>query len=149
MPNYAAIQASMDDIRERELRPYFEKGNLMARDLYADLLLPWTVSPPVEEFEKETFYRKEYGPEFGNSEEYIAGSTMQLDLDSMEKILGTSSPVQRWRDAHPDAVGTDKDVIKMIRNEVERLLHEAGVEKGKEVVTGSLRAVLMIFKRKA
>ncbi len=67
----------------------------------------------------------------------------------MERILGTMSPVQRWREAHPDAVGTERDVIRVMRREIERLLHEAGVEEGKEVVKGSLRGVLLMVKKKA
>lgn len=148
VPNHVAIQAAMDEIRDRELQPFYVKGNLMARDLYRDLGLPWTVDPPVEAFDKNDFYRKEYGPDFGNSNEYVDMPTLTLNLDAMEKMWGTTSPAQRWRDAHPEAVGTDKDVVKMIRNEVERLLHEAGVEKGKETLSGSLKAVLMIFKKK-
>ena len=58
------------------------------------------------------------------------------------------SPVQRWREAHPDAVGTDRDFVKMQRIAIERLLHEAGVEKGKEVVKGSITGVLMIVKKR-
>jgi len=74
---------------------------------------------------------------------------MAVDLDRMEKILGTASPVQRWREAHPDAVGTERDVIRMMRKEIERLLHEAGVEKGKEVVKGNVKGVLLMVKKKA
>jgi trans-aconitate 3-methyltransferase len=39
--------------------------------------------------------------------------------------------------------------MRIIRREIERLLHEAGVEKGKEVVKGSLKGVLLIVKKKA
>ena len=77
------------------------------------------------------------------------GGGLTVDLDTMERILGTASPVQRWREAHPDAAGTERDIIRIMRMEIERLLHEAGVEKGKEVVKGSLRGVLLIVKKKA
>jgi hypothetical protein len=70
-------------------------------------------------------------------------------MDTMEKIFSTASPVQRWRDAHPDAVGTDRDIVKIMRSEIERLLHEVGVEKGKELIKGSLTGVLLMVKKKA
>lgn len=147
MPNAAAIQAAIDDLEERNLKPFIEPGNLLARNLYVDLPLPWTLAPPVPDFDEAALFRKEWGPD--NSEEFFVGGGLTVDLDTMEKILGTASPVQRWREAHPDAVGTERDIIRIMRMEIERLLHEAGVEKGKEVVKGSLRGVLLIVKKKA
>ncbi|KAF8856563.1 S-adenosyl-L-methionine-dependent methyltransferase [Acephala macrosclerotiorum] len=146
MPNAAAIQASMDEIEERELKPFFVPGNLITRGLYRDLPLPWTLPSPVTDFDEATFFRKDFGPE--NNKEFFEGGPTEIDLDTMEKMLGTTSPVQRWRDAHPETAGTNRDIIKIVRNEVERLLHEAGVEKGKEVVRGSFKGVLMIVKKK-
>ena len=148
MPNCAAIQESMDAIEARELAPFFEPGNLMTRELYVGLLLPWTISPKVEAFDECTFFRKEYGPEHGNNEDFLVRGGMEVNLDMMEKIVGTGSPVQRWREANPDKVGTDGDVIKLFRKEIERLLHEVGVEPGKEVMKASLRGVLLIIKKK-
>jgi ubiquinone/menaquinone biosynthesis C-methylase UbiE len=147
VPNAAAIQAALDDIRERELKPFEEPGNLLAQGLYVDLPLPWTLAPPVADFDETTFFRKEWGVD--NSEEFFVGGGMAVDLDRMEKILGTASPVQRWREANPDSVGTGRDVIRMMRREIERLLHEAGVEKGKVVVKGNVQGVLLMVKKKA
>ena len=59
MPNAAAIQTAMEEIRDRELEPFIEPGNVLARGLYVDLLLPWTLSSPVDAFDKTTFFRKE------------------------------------------------------------------------------------------
>ena len=147
MPNAAAIQASLDDVEERELKPFIEPGNLLAQNLYVDLPLPWTLVPPVTDFDETAFFRKEWGPE--NSEEFFAGGGLTADLDTTERILSTASPVQRWREAHPNAVGTEQDVVRVMKREIERLLHEAGVEKGKEVVKGSVSGVLLMVKKMA
>jgi len=147
VPNAKAIQAAMEDIRDRELVPFFEPGNFLTRDLYSSLPLPWTITPPVTEFEEATFFRKEYGP--GKDNDFYTGSGLTLPLVKVEHILATSSPVQRWREAHPDAVGTEKDVIRRVRRAMERLLHEAGVEEGKEIVKVSLESVLLMVKKKA
>ena len=56
--------------------------------------------------------------------------SLMADLDMLEKVMGTS-PIQRWHEAHPDAVGIEHDVIRRMRREIEQLLHEVGVEKGK------------------
>lgn len=145
MPNGIAIQAAMREIRERELMPYIEHGNVLAQNLYKELSLPWTLVPPVSGFDQAGFFRKEWDTE--HVEEFFVGGGLTTNLDTMEKVLGTMSPVQRWREAHPDAVGTERDVVRLMRREMERLLHEAGVEKGKEVIKASLRGVLLIVKK--
>lgn len=149
MPNHAAIQAAIDAIEEEELKPLLEPGNLLTRGLYADLGLPWTVEPTVEDFEEGSFFRKEYGPEEGNGEEFFRGGGMDVRPDVMEKMLGTTGPVQRWREANESKVGTEDDVVRRVRRAIERLLHEAGVEEGNEMVKGDLRGVLLIVKKKA
>ena len=72
-----------------------------------------------------------------------------MSLDMFEKLTSTGSPITRWRADHPDLVGTEKDIIRVIRREIERLLHEAGVEKGKERVKGVMQGVVLLFKKKA
>ncbi|KAF1984302.1 S-adenosyl-L-methionine-dependent methyltransferase [Aulographum hederae CBS 113979] len=146
LPNGEAIQAAIDEIEDRELGPFMEQGNLLTRNNYVGLGLPWTVEPPVEQFLEKDFVRKDYAPET-SEEEFFMGGSMEVNLDTFEKIIGTMSPVQRWREAHKEDVGTKRDVVKMMRSTMERLLHEAGVEEGKEVVRGSLRGVLLMFKK--
>lgn len=69
-------------------------------------------------------------------------------MDLFEKIIATGSPVTRWRQAHPDAIGTERDILKIYRRAIERLLNEAGVEKGKEMVKGATNGVILIVKKK-
>lgn len=145
-PNADAINTILRKIEDDELVPFFEPGNLLTRDLYLRIGLPWTVDPPVPEFDEGALFRKEWGTE-GNEDSFFEQKQVILDLDTMEKLLGTSSPVTRWREAHPEAVGTEKDVMRRIRREIERLLHGAGVEQGKEFVRGSVQGVLLMFKR--
>jgi len=147
MPNAEAIQAALDEINERELEPFFVPGNFMTRDLYRTMKMPWQLTPPVTDLDEGSFFRKEYGP--GNNEEFFRGGALTLPLPMMEAALATGSPVQRWREAHPDAVGTEKDVIRVVRRTIERLLHEAGVEEGKEIVKGVMEGVLLMVKKKA
>ncbi|KAI1204536.1 S-adenosyl-L-methionine-dependent methyltransferase [Annulohypoxylon truncatum] len=149
-PNHEAIQAALENFRSQELRPYLERGNILARDLYVDLPLPWTLEHPVSDFDQSTFVRKEWKDEGPNSDpDPIGLGTQTVNLEQFEKRFETSSPVTRWREAHPDAVGTERDVVKLLSREVARLLHEAGVEKGKEQITGRVRSVLLMVKKKA
>jgi SAM-dependent methyltransferase len=147
VPNAAAIEEALNKIEERELKQFFEPGNWLARNLYAELVLPWTLEPPMAEFDEATFVRKIWDPE--NSEGFYVGGALDIDLNTMEKMLSTASPVQRWRDANPDAVKTGGDVVSRMRNEVERLLHAAGVGPGEEIVKAVTTGVLLMVKKKA
>ncbi|KAI5456026.1 S-adenosyl-L-methionine-dependent methyltransferase [Mariannaea sp. PMI_226] len=145
VPNCTAIQDAIDEIEERELVPFYEPGNFLTRTLYETLPLPWTIEPVVEEFGRASLSRKEWGVD--SDEDFFASGGLTLTLDAMERSLGTSSPIQRWRKAHPEDVGTERDVVSMMKAEIARLLHEAGVEEGKEVVKASLKGVLLMVKK--
>ncbi|ORY13039.1 methyltransferase [Clohesyomyces aquaticus] len=149
MPNSVAVQAAIDKHVDM-LSEYLVHGNLLAHDLYVNLPLPWTLSTPVPEFDESTFLRKEWGTS-DNSEpedEFYAGA-QAVNLDQMEGLLSTASPITRWREAHPEAVGTENDLVRLLRREIERALYEAGVEKGKELVRGGVKGVLLMVKKKA
>lgn len=148
VPNAAAINAVTGKIEEECLAPFFGAGNRLTRNLYSTIGLPWTVSPPVPEFDETTFCRKEWGVE-GNDESFFENKHMVFDMDTLEKLLGTASPVTRWREANPELAGTENDVIRRMRREIERLLHEAGVEKGKERIRGGEAGVLLMVKKRA
>ncbi len=148
-PNAEQIQAALDEL-EDQLEPYKEEGNRMVRNLYANLPLPWTLPTPVLEFDQESLMRKEWGTGDGAEplDEFHAVSA-PLPMEAMEKVLGTASPVTRWRAANPDLVNTESDIVRVMRRKVEKALHDGGVEEGKEVVTGGVRGVLLAFKKKA
>ncbi|KAL2075456.1 hypothetical protein VTL71DRAFT_399 [Oculimacula yallundae] len=148
MPNAEALNVVLTDLEERDLQPFFEPGNWLTRSLYEGLPLPWTLDVPVPEFDEESFVRKEWGTG-ENDEDFFTGGALTMDLDMLEKMMSTASPVQRWREAHPELVGTEKDVVKRMRSEIERLLAEVGVEKGKEIIQGTFKGVLLMVKKKA
>ncbi|KAF7545232.1 hypothetical protein G7Z17_g9332 [Cylindrodendrum hubeiense] len=143
MPNSAAIQATFETYQATHLEPYYVPGNRLTRATYRTLPLPWTLSQPVEEFEESSFVRKDWEAD----EPFFVGES-QLSMDIFELAISSGSAQVRWHQAHPDLVGTERDLVKILRGEVERLLHEAGVEKGKEFVRGAVLGAVLIFKKK-
>ncbi|KAL6233075.1 hypothetical protein BDW75DRAFT_232298 [Aspergillus navahoensis] len=129
-PHAEAIQARIDQF-EAEIQPYLLAGNLLTRGLHKDLGLPWTVESAVEGFDEKMFFSRDW----------------DIDMDVFEQILGTMSPVTRWRADRPDATG-EKDVVRAFRRDIERLLREAGVEEGNEKVKRSAQGILLIVKKK-
>lgn len=100
--------------------------------------------------------RKTFGMDAEEAEGQVEGeefhkgtANMWLDMGTIEKMLGTASPVVRWREANPEKVGTEDDVVRRQRRTVERLLQEAGVDKGKEMVRPGTAGVLLILKKQA
>lgn len=153
MPNHAAIQAAMLEIRNRHLKPYIEQGTLLAKGFYIDLPLPWSLAVPVPGFDRTTFYRKDWNKDRPCSEgdEFFASQRdpqyLAMGLQAAEQMLGTMGTVARWREAHPAMVGTEFDVARMMCKEIERLLHEAGVKQGEEVFKIGVEGVLLIVKK--
>jgi hypothetical protein len=150
MPNATAIQAALDKFLQR-LRDYSVGGNRHAADLYIDLPLPWTLESAVTEFDATTFVRKEWNTpnatEPGLS--FFAEQRRPVGLDTIEKMMGTMSPVTRWREAHPDAVGTEQDIVRVLRREMESALLESGAKTDEEMkLRGRASAVLLMVKKK-
>lgn len=155
MPNNAAIQAAISEIEEQHLKPYIEQGSLLAENLYTDLLLPWSLPVPSSEFDQASFYRKDWNEAIPCSgcDQFFAWQDdphyLALDLQMTERVLGTRGGVTRWREAHPENAGTELDVVKIICKEIERLLHEAGVKRGEEVVKMGVKGVLLMVKKRS
>ncbi|KIL83734.1 hypothetical protein FAVG1_13010 [Fusarium avenaceum] len=146
LPNHEAIQAVIDEL-DVTLEDYLLPGNILVRDLYRELALPWTLPSPVSAFDPDSFVRKEWntGPD---AETQFYEKQPPMSLDVLEMALGTGSPVTRWREDHPEAVGTEDDVVRQLRRKIEKILSEAGEEEGKDMVTGDVTGVLLLFRKK-
>jgi SAM-dependent methyltransferase len=148
IPGQEGVQAALD-WQEELLDDYMTPGNRLTRDLYRGLPLPWDLSEPLPAFDKSSFVRKEWGVG-GDSlpgEEFYAMSSKPVNLDILEMILGTGSPVIRWREAHPDAVGTEADCVRLVRRRIEKALKDAGVDPDKAVLKGSICGVILMVKK--
>ena len=151
VPNSEAIQACIETHMREELAPYREPGNWLVERLYVGLTLPWELTPVEHGFDRGSLVRKEWGTP-GNADADAAGdeffsSGRSANLDGFSATLATVSPVTRWRQAHPDKVGTDDDVVQAMRRDIARLLHEAGVPEGREELKGRVVGVLLMVKR--
>ncbi|KAM0552413.1 hypothetical protein ACHAPJ_007973 [Fusarium lateritium] len=146
MPNHEALQEVVDEIDET-VKDYMLPGNILVRDLYRGLALPWTLPSPVSAFDSESLVRKEWatGPD---AETQFFANQPPLNFDMMELALGTASPIIRWREAHPEAVGTENDVVRQVRRKSEKILLDAGVEPGKEMLKADMSGVLLLLKKK-
>lgn len=142
-PNYVKINEAFKRWQKDYLEPFYGIGNFLVRDQYRGLGMPWDAEPPVEVFDRATLFRKEWALD----EPFHDGQDGTFSLDLFEKMFATSSPVVRWRQAHPEALGTEKDVVRVIKNELAQLLRDAGVPEGKDVLKGASPGVVLMMRK--
>lgn len=129
--------------------------------MYTNLILPWQVEPIATAnngealttaFPESDYIRHEWdrdgiltdGNEFFlHSQDDNGGETTLKDLEAQ---LGTASMVTRWRQAHPDLAGTEKDCVKEMITKIKRAMGVNAEDNPKIKVAAA--AVLLLFKRR-
>lgn len=150
--NAAAIRAALEQIRADQLAPYEKEGGSLAGRLYVDLPLPWDAAVGVTDFVESSLRRVEFGTDSDGAlpgDQFFADGEPEMDLDAYEANLGTTSTIKRWREANPDRVGTEEDVVRIMRRQIGALLREAGQEKGKERIKRADPGALLLLKKRA
>lgn len=128
---------------EREvLAPFEVPGNRVSRDMYDNLVLPWIANPEQTDFPTESFCRDEWDRDgvLSDGNDFFGGSE-ERPLEKVEKGFGTASMVTRWRAAHPELAGTEKDVTKEMIATLRPWLN------GKGLRAGSSTVILLLKKR--
>lgn len=62
-------------------------------------------------------------------------------LADVEQALATASTVTRWREAHPDLVGTEQDCVKVFVKDLREALG------GKDEILSGGATTIMLFKK--
>lgn len=165
VPNGRAIEKVLRTLQEAEMEP-FEKITLQKSGIcsgpiqpddgvdscsnYCGLLMPWNEQVQNPNFDQRLFLHKEWSGRDtkGNEDEFFVDQP-RVDLDTMERIMSaTAGPYLEWKKAHPGLVGTEEDLLKRSRREIERLQREVGVKAGEEWVKSSVMGALVIVKKK-
>ncbi|TVY41651.1 putative methyltransferase [Lachnellula occidentalis] len=143
-PNAAKVKETMLHFEHVVIGKYQLPGNLLSRQMYDNLPLPWTVSPPVPSFSKSDYVKQDYDRDgiLSNGKTFFSGGKV-MKLAEVEQGLATASMVTRWREAHPDLVGTEQDCVKVF---VKDLREALGGED--EVLSGGATTILL-FKKSA
>ncbi|POS73958.1 methyltransferase domain-containing protein [Diaporthe helianthi] len=167
VPNGRAIEEILSGLQKTEMEP-FEKIRLREssngsgstpRQLddgvdsssnYCGLLMPWDEQVQDPNFDETLFLHKEWsGRDTEGEEDEFFVSQPRVDLDTMERIMSaTAGPYLEWKKANPGLVGTEQDLLKRSRREIERLQREVGVKAGEEWVKSSVMGTLVIVKKK-
>ncbi|KAK5045859.1 hypothetical protein LTR84_008952 [Exophiala bonariae] len=161
-PNYAKVQRVLDDFENIVLAPFATEGNILVREIYAGLPLPWDcvgggegdADPKLKEllgmFDKEKFERREFNKDgkVAPGEAFVKG--WKADFDAIRMSMGTASPVQRWREAYAEQVksGEVEDLVDKLVRQVKELFDEVEEGKGRTWVDCGTSVGLLIVKKK-
>ncbi|TGO64156.1 hypothetical protein BCON_0008g00030 [Botryotinia convoluta] len=146
VPNRSKLLRIFLNFERNILAPYELLPNRLSRDMYDNLPLPWNIPHPIPSsiLPQSQFLKLDYdrdgilsNPE---SDDFFFGGR-EVTLQQAEKSLETASMVTRWREAHPEAVGTEKDVLKLHMEELRKAM--GGNESMR---TGSSTTIILVKK---
>lgn len=122
-PNAAEVMKVLLRFEREILAPYSLPGNDLSMNMYDALPLPWDVSPPVPFFPQSEFTRYDYDREgvLTDGKDFFNGTTF-TELEDEKTGLSTASMVTRWRAAHPELVGTEKDCVEVFMGELKEAM---------------------------
>lgn len=157
-PNAAKYQQLMDTFQATVLTPYETPGNRLSRELYKDLKMPWDVAeanpdlqPVLSVFNRQNLVRQEINKsgELAQGEKFVRGG--RIDFAAIKLILGTASPIVRWREAHQEQLdkGEIEDCIDEFIRKAKEILDETEEGRGRDYIdTGVSIAILVVRKDK-
>ncbi|KAK5173164.1 uncharacterized protein LTR77_003286 [Saxophila tyrrhenica] len=114
MPNAARVQAVVSELEDGALREYHNSGTALTRAAYQTLDLPWKVSPSVDEFDEGSFVRQEWDKGGIPSADGGKGPFLhdrEVSVEDLGRGLASASSVIRWREAHSEKAGGEKDPV--------------------------------------
>lgn len=129
-PNASEVQAILSEFEDVILGPYALPANKLSQHNYKDLIIPWDKTETASLFDKNSFKRLEWdvGGQLTDGVDFFGGSE-ETTLAEIREGMSTASMVTRWRDAHPELVGTDRDCVNVL---IQKLKAAMGVGGGRE-----------------
>lgn len=145
--NSEQLEKLFDDFTDVVLGPHVTPQNRLARSGYEGLEMPWDRKETASMFNKEASIERRWNSNdaTGDDQKLFDGiAAKEWPMPAVEAMLGTSSPVVRWREAHPDLVGTDKDCVKVLIKQICEIL---GVEEDRATLRGGVAISLFCVKK--
>ncbi|KAF2167586.1 hypothetical protein M409DRAFT_54178 [Zasmidium cellare ATCC 36951] len=149
VPNYQDIQEILSDLEDKMLGPYATPGNMLSRNAYEELPLPWEIQGAECKFEKDSFQHQDgdrggvpsSSPAPGKSfSPFVLNQKLQT-LENLVAALGSTSMVIRWRQANSAKAHTEDDPINITVARLKKALH------GQEVLVRSPSLTLLLTRR--
>jgi trans-aconitate 3-methyltransferase len=139
-PHAEAVQKLLDEFELEILRLHELPGNRLARELYSTIELPWTSD--VDGYDKESYMYRTWNKD-GSLEEGLENGWLQLTdgtWEGMALMLGTASPVTRWREANKSKVekGEVRDCVEVLVGQAHSVVNQGNRDWGLEYRVGDV-----------
>jgi SAM-dependent methyltransferase len=156
-PNAAKVQQVFSDVNREILGPFELPQNKLYRELYQDLELPWTIKdsdPTIQAamaaFDQSKFKRVEFNKngELEPGQKYVQSMTSSLKM--LQYGLGTTSGVNRWREAHKEQLerGEIEDCAAYMIRRVKEVMAQVPEGEGRDWIEGGSPIGMIFLKMK-
>ena len=146
--NHKRVQTILSDLEDGMLKPYITPGNILSRNGYEGLDLPWSIPETAGVFEESSFNRRDWDrggvPSAPAQADGSPGKFLieeKVTPEQLEAALNAASMVVRWRAANPDKAHTEEDAVKLT---AKRLKEALG---GNERFVASPSASLLLMRK--
>jgi hypothetical protein len=116
----------MDDFLDDKLGFHTVPGRITVRNGYRDLGMPWSPGMPpavTAAFDEASHvYRLWDADGIPENGDRFFGRNMELTLPMIEAYIKTMSSAVRWREARPELVDTDQDIVRVMVRKIVELL---------------------------
>ncbi len=146
-PEAAKLHEIFIHFHDVVLGPYQQPGHKLVQDGYVALGLPWDEPLTAPLFERGTFLRKEWGGSLRTADENSSSlRALGSPLQASQSTLAPMGPVPRWREAHLDLVGTDRDCVNVAMAQIRDAFGE--IKDMDDIIRlSSIGTVLLFVKR--
>jgi len=147
-PNAQEVQRILSELEDGMLAPYVLPHNMLSRNLYVDLPLPWLNPATADAFVQDAFLRKEWDVNgiLTHGDDFFGGSKMQT-LENLAQGLGSASMVTRWRSTHEDLAGTDQDCVTLTMRRLREALGRGSAGGDDATLRTGMGTVILMLKR--
>ncbi|KAK0719328.1 S-adenosyl-L-methionine-dependent methyltransferase [Lasiosphaeris hirsuta] len=147
------VRALFSRFHEEVLDAYSVPNTKISRDGYKDLVMPWDNAATVGLFDRDTFLRRELdraelAP--GDTAKAVAADPLAAPVwQRVENFLNTMDAVTRWREAHPDLAGTERDCVRVLVTDTMEAVADGQAKIEFRNLLLGMKTVLLCVKRVA
>ena len=155
-PAEARVHAIFTKFHTSVLDAYAVPGTKITRDAYRDLPMPWEDPTASLFFDRTSFVRREFSRnDLSPTPTATTAATITADplapqiWQRVQNLLNTMDAVTRWREAHPDLAGTERDCVRVLVEDTKEALKERNTEIDFGRLLLGMKTVLLLVKRAA
>lgn len=153
--NSTELQSMFNEFREA-ITPYSAAGSHLTQNGYVDLPMPWNDPDTSDSYDQQASGRHVltaedgFVPNVSRKGNYQEGRDESVDvqIQRIERLVGTLGSVSRWQKENPELVGTEKDPVRILMNKVRKVLQESGEPIELTALTAKMAVALILVKRK-